>query len=335
MALVGPTGAVLFDQVLSQDSLHGNFGGVVPELACRAHAEILPALLQDAFSNVRIGYESLEALAVTRGPGLLGSLLVGIGFAKGLAVPRKLPIVGVDHIVAHLRATFKQPEDISGKSLGLVVSGGHTHLYRITTWPHLDQISQTVDDAAGEAFDKGAKLLGLPYPGGPSLERAAITNDRAVQALTRTPVRTDKPLDFSFSGMKTAFFHLVQKSGLSEKNIPNLAASLQSAITSHIIQRMEKALDEERPDRLLVGGGVSANEHLRAALKGLCASKNVVLCLSPRSLSRDNALTVALLGKELLEIGHYSTHPYVDLVPFTRSGYDSRRNRRTIRNVSA
>lgn len=334
MALVDSTGAILFDQVLSQDSLHHDFGGVVPELACRAHAEILPALLRETLSTANVRCDSLEALAVTRGPGLLGSLLIGIGFAKGLAFPGKLPIVGVDHIKAHLRATFKNDKEISGKSLGLVISGGHTHLYRVLAWPHIEQISQTVDDAAGEAFDKGAKLLGLPYPGGPHLERIAKSNDQPLLPLTRGPVRTDHPLDFSFSGMKTAFFHLVKKVGITEYTLSNLAASLQSAITAHVIQRMEKALDEEQPDHLLVGGGVSANMHLRDALQDLCESRKVIIHLSPRSLARDNALTVALLGRELLDLGQYSRYPYVDLVPFTRSGHDSRKGKRPSRKSS-
>ncbi len=334
MALVDSTGAILFDQVLSQDYLHRDFGGVVPELACRAHAEILPALLREALSTANIHFDSLDAMAVTRGPGLLGSLLIGIGFAKGLAFPRKLPIVGVDHIKAHLRATFKNAKEISGKSLGLVISGGHTHLYQVKAWPQIEQISQTVDDAAGEAFDKGAKLLGLPYPGGPHLERVAIANDRPLLPLTRGPIRTVHPLDFSFSGMKTAFFHLVQKVGVSESTLPNLAASLQGAITAHVIQRMEKALDEEKPDHLMVGGGVSANMHLRDALQDLCESRNVSIHLSPRSLARDNALTVALLGIDLLELGQYSRYPYVDLVPFTRSGQDTRKGKNPSRKSS-
>lgn len=324
MALVDKTGAVLFHHIHSQDYLHGAFGGVVPEVACRAHVEILPFLVKEAMKSGGLSYSDLSGIAVTQGPGLLGSLLTGISFAKGLASAYRLPIIGVDHVKAHLRAAIPFPDVLSGKSIGLVISGGHTHLYRVSDWPDLVKISQTVDDAAGEAFDKGAKLLGLAYPGGPSLQNEASKNTLPILSLTRKSIRTEGPIDFSFSGLKTAFALLVRKLGVTDETRPQLAASLQEAIVSHVMSRLERVIEAESPDHLLLGGGVSANSLLRAKVESLCMKNNLRIHLSPLSLARDNALMVARLGGELLHSGSYHPYPYFELVPYTRDRSDIR-----------
>ncbi|MHB8422528.1 MAG: tRNA (adenosine(37)-N6)-threonylcarbamoyltransferase complex transferase subunit TsaD [Leptospirales bacterium] len=329
VALVDKTGAILFHHTHSQDNLHRSYGGVVPEVACRAHVKMLPSLVREALQTASISPSDLSGIAVTQGPGLLGSLLTGISFAKGLASPDRIPIIGVDHIKAHLRASISSPDELGGKSIGLVISGGHTHLYRISSWPKLEKISQTVDDAAGEAFDKGAKLLGLPYPGGPSLQHEADKNIFPILSLTKRAVRTENALDFSFSGLKTAFALLVRKSGVTEENRPQLAASLQEAIVSHVMDRIERVFALETPDHLLVGGGVSANALLREKLKSLCREKGICLHLSPLELSRDNALMVANIGAEILLSGIFHPYPYFDLIPFTRDRSDCRSGKST------
>ncbi|MHB1287442.1 MAG: tRNA (adenosine(37)-N6)-threonylcarbamoyltransferase complex transferase subunit TsaD [Leptospirales bacterium] len=324
VALVDKTGAILFHHIHSQDSLHEAFGGVVPEVACRAHVETLPYLVKEAMKSGGLSYSDLSGIAVTQGPGLLGSLLTGISFAKGLASAYRIPIIGVDHVKAHLRAAIPSPDALSGKSIGLVISGGHTHLYRVSDWPDLVKISQTVDDAAGEAFDKGAKLLGLTYPGGPSLQREATKNTLPILSLTKKSIRTEGPIDFSFSGLKTAFALLVRKVGVSDETRPLLAASLQEAIISHVMSRLERVIEAESPDHLMLGGGVSANSLLRDRVESLCTKKNVRLHLSPLPLARDNALMVAMMGGELLHSGYYHSYPYHDLVPYTRDRSDFR-----------
>ncbi len=324
VALVDKTGAVLFHHIHSQDNLHESFGGVVPEVACRAHVETLPRLVQEALEKSSVSYADLSGIAVTQGPGLLGSLLTGISFAKGLASGYRLPIIGVDHIKAHLRASISSPETLHGKSVGLVISGGHTHLYRVSRWPNLVKIAQTVDDAAGEAFDKGAKLLGLPYPGGPSLQIEAQKNTLPILPLTKRAVRTEDPSDFSFSGLKTAFALLVRKLGVTDETRPQFAASLQEAIVSHVLNRLERVIEVESPDHLLLGGGVSANALLRKRVEELCAIRGVSLHLSSLSLARDNALMVARLGGELLSSGSFYPYPYYDLIPYTRDRSDHR-----------
>ncbi|MHB1927271.1 MAG: tRNA (adenosine(37)-N6)-threonylcarbamoyltransferase complex transferase subunit TsaD [Leptospirillum sp.] len=324
VALVDMTGAVLFHRIHSQENLHESFGGVVPEVASRAHVDVLPSLVREAFSVSRTRPGQLAGVAVTRGPGLLGSLLTGMAYAKGLAAPLKLPLIGVDHIGAHLRACVESADEIRGKAIGLVISGGHTHLFRIDKWPELILLSQTVDDAAGEAFDKGAKILGLSYPGGPSIQKEALRNTLPLLPLTRKNIRTESPWDFSFSGLKTAFALLVQKVGVTSLTRPQLAASLQQAIVSHVMDRMEKIVASESPDVLLVGGGVSANALLRSRLEELALTCGMDLCLSPIPLARDNALMIARHGRELYLAGQYFAYPYKALFPYPRDLSDVR-----------
>ena len=316
VALVDETGATLFLETLGQETLHERYGGVVPEVASRAHAQILPSLVQKAFQETNTDISELLAIAVTRGPGLSGSLLVGVSFAKGLAFPHEIPIVPVHHIIAHLRGAFDQISDLHGKTLGLVVSGGHTHLYDVTRWPKLKLISRTVDDAAGETFDKGGKLMGLPFPGGPAIERMASVNTRSILPLTKGPIRTEDPLNFSFSGMKTAFSLKLRQTihanagVLSCEDQSLWADSLQTAILDHLFSRITKVIEAESPDTFLLGGGVAINRALRTRMEKLCHQKGINLLMAPPKLCGDNALSIAMIGLDSMKQGLFSPFPY-------------------------
>ncbi len=319
MALVDETGATLFLETLGQETLHERYGGVVPELASRAHAQILPNLVSKAFQETGTGLSDLSAIAVTRGPGLSGSLLVGVSHAKGLAFSLKTPIVAVHHVVAHLRGAFGDVSDLRGKTLGLVVSGGHTHLYDVTCWPKLKGISKTVDDAAGETFDKGGKLMGLPFPGGPAIERMARENTRPTFPLTKGPIRTEDPLNFSFSGMKTAFSLKLrqalngQEGMLPPEDLPLWADSLQTAILDHLFSRITKVIESESPETFLLGGGVAINKVLRERMGALCQKKGINLLMAPPRLCGDNALSIALIGLDSIKQGIFTPFPYRDI----------------------
>lgn len=319
VALVDETGATLFLETLGQESLHERYGGVVPEVASRAHAQILPVLVQKAFQQTNTDITDLFAIAVTRGPGLSGSLLVGVSFAKGIAFPHSLPIVPVHHVIAHLRGAFDSTADLRGKTLGLVVSGGHTHLYDVTHWPKLKMISRTVDDAAGETFDKGGKLMGLPFPGGPEIERMARSNTRPVFPLTKGPIRTEDPLNFSFSGMKTAFSLKLRQVSistderLSSEDQSLWADSLQTAILDHLFSRIARVVEAESPNTFLLGGGVAINRVLRERMSALCQKKGIHLLMAPPKLCGDNALSIALIGLDSMRQGLFTPFPYREL----------------------
>jgi N6-L-threonylcarbamoyladenine synthase len=318
VALVDETGATLFLETLAQETLHERYGGVVPEVASRAHAQILPDLVSKAFKQTGTTFSDLFAIAVTRGPGLSGSLLVGVSFAKGLAFSHRIPIVPVHHVIAHLRGAFSQLSDLRGKTLGLVVSGGHTHLYDVTRWPKLKGIARTVDDAAGEIFDKGGKLMGLPFPGGPAIERMARANSRPTFPLTKGPIRTEDPMSFSFSGMKTAFSLKLRQAlngqrALPIEDQPLWADSLQTAILDHLFSRISKAVEAESPETFLLGGGVAINRVLRERMTALCQKKGINLLMAPPNLCGDNALSIALIGLDSMKQGLFTPFPYQGL----------------------
>ena len=317
VALVDLTGAILFQRSLSQCSLHAPFGGVVPELASRTHALHLPQLVDDAFRETGRDPSELSAAALTIGPGLSGGLLSAIAFLKGLCFFSKLPIIPVHHVRAHLRVAVNSVDEIPPDALGLVVSGGHSHLYRLNRWPNLELLARTVDDAAGEAFDKGAKALGLPYPGGPEIERMAARHEGPVDRLVKS-IHTPSPFDMSFSGLKTAFVSLVSREGAGPEKQAFLAATCQEAIIAHIIDRLGKALRHFCPPALLVGGGVAANGAFRRALEALCKTTGVALHVAPRPLCGDNAVMVALMGLEIFRSGQFSPFPYAEIGPRPR-----------------
>jgi N6-L-threonylcarbamoyladenine synthase len=287
-AVVTDAGAVL-SSIVSSQGVHDRFGGVVPEIASRHHLELVNAVVDDALRQAGCGLDDVGLVAVTQGPGLVGALLVGIATAKGLAAARRLPLAPVDHLQGHVAANFLAPEPIAPPFLCLLASGGHTLLVRVTERGGYEVLGRTLDDAAGEAFDKGARLLGLGYPGGPALSRLALAGDPSAFAFP-TAARVSG-LDFSFAGLKTALLYAVRDLGEAEtrRRAADLAASYEHAIVEALIARVERALAAEPGARLAIGGGVAANARLRERAAGL----GVDLKVPPPELCTDNAAMIA------------------------------------------
>ena len=276
--------------VISSQGVHDRYGGVVPEVASRHHLELIGVVVDDALAEAGISLDQVELIGVTQGPGLVAALLVGIATAKALAAVHRASLAPVDHLHGHVAAAFLAPSAFEPPFLSLVASGGHTMLARVLDrGPGFHVIGQTMDDAAGEAFDKGARLLGLGYPGGAALERLARDGDPAAFAF---PTANRMPgLDFSFAGLKTALLYKVRELGGAEaaSRRADLAASYQRAIVETLARRVERGLLETGLDRLSVGGGVAANGALRERLAAL----GVELDIPPRELCTDNAAMIA------------------------------------------
>lgn len=313
-ALVEDGWRVRSNVVASQHDLHAEYKGVVPELAGRAHVENLLPVVRRALSDASCTLDDVDAIAVGHRPGLIGSLLIGLTAAKALAWSRALPLIGVDHIHAHLYSSLlgvSPPDRPRFPALGLVVSGGHTSLYRLESPAHVTRLGATIDDAIGEAFDKAATILGLPYPGGPNLDRLARdpgANDRA-HTLPVARIAPDS-LDFSFSGLKTATMLAVRgdpqgdapprdASGLTHAQRRDIAASFQRAAVDAVILKLKRALARHPSPTLLVGGGVSANSRLRADLASFAASSSLDLRVPPMEFCVDNAAMIAGLAAHL------------------------------------
>jgi N6-L-threonylcarbamoyladenine synthase len=271
--------------VVSSQGVHDRYGGVVPEIASRHHLELVNAVVDDALRQAGTSLDGIERIAVTQGPGLVGALLIGVATAKALAASRRLPLSPVDHLQGHVAANYLQPDPIEPPFLCLIASGGHTLLARVTEYGSYERLGTTLDDAAGEAFDKGARLLGLGYPGGPALSRLAATGDRSAFEFP-TAARV-KGLDFSFAGLKTALLYKVRDLGPeeAERRKADLAASYEHAIVEALIARVERAA----PERLAIGGGVAANQLLRER----AAQLGVPVKIPPRELCTDNAAMIA------------------------------------------
>jgi tRNA N6-adenosine threonylcarbamoyltransferase len=287
-AVVTRAGEVRSNVIASQGLLHARYGGVVPEIASRHHVELIDAVTADALERAGIGLDEVGTVAVTHGPGLIGALLVGVSSAKALAAARRLPLVPVDHLHGHVVASTLGSEPIEPPYLCLVASGGHTFLARVEEPSSYEVLGQTLDDAAGEAFDKGARLLGLGYPGGPELDRLAGEGDPEAFDLPRA---TPGELDFSFSGLKTALLYKLRELGEAEadRRRADLAASYQRAIVDALVGRVRGALEREGLRRLAIGGGVAANSELRQAVRGL----EVPVWVPPVELCTDNAAMIA------------------------------------------
>jgi N6-L-threonylcarbamoyladenine synthase len=286
-AVVGGDGDVRSNVVASQGLLHARYGGVVPEVASRRHLELVDAVTADALERAHATLDDVDTVAVTRGPGLIGALLVGLSSAKALAAARRLPLTGVDHLHGHVVASTLGPDPIEPPYLCLVASGGHTFLARVDEPASYRVLGQTLDDAAGEAFDKGARMLGLGYPGGPELDRLARDGDPTAFDFPRA---APGELDFSFSGLKTALLYTVRDLGDSEaRRRADLAASYQRAIVDALVARTRAALEREGLPRLAVGGGVAANSELRRAVTEL----GVPAWVPPMDLCTDNAAMIA------------------------------------------
>jgi N6-L-threonylcarbamoyladenine synthase len=308
-AVLAPDGTILAERVLSQIADHAAFGGVVPEIAARAHLAALPALVEDALREAKLGFTDLAAIAATAGPGLIGGLLVGSGYARGAAIAAGLPYLAINHLEAHaLTARLPGLSDTQPDFpyLLLLLSGGHCQCVAVEGVGRHRLLGATLDDAVGEAFDKTAKLLGLPYPGGPALEAAARTGDASRYALPR-PMLHRPGCDFSFSGLKTAVAQLVaaQPSGpLPQQMAADIAASFQAAVTDILADRLQNAL-ALLPDAttIIVAGGVAANAAIRARLTEIAAKRGKNLIAPPLRLCTDNAVMVAWAGIERLRAG--------------------------------
>ncbi|MCX7381875.1 MAG: tRNA (adenosine(37)-N6)-threonylcarbamoyltransferase complex transferase subunit TsaD [Alphaproteobacteria bacterium] len=303
-AVLASDGTVLSELVLSQRD-HAGFGGVVPEIAARAHIAHLPALVGEAMAKAGLGYADLEAIAATSGPGLIGGLIVGSSFAKGIALAAGLPFIGINHLEAHA-LTARLTDGVAFPFLLMLVSGGHCQCVLVEAVGQYRRLGGTIDDAVGEAFDKVAKLLGLGWPGGPAVERLATTGDPRRFALPR-PLRGRAGCDFSFSGLKTAVAHLVAAyppGPLPARAAADIAASFQAAVAEVMADRAAHALAMAPDARaLVVAGGVAANASIRAALASEAVRTGVGFVAPPLRLCGDNAVMVAWAGIERLRLG--------------------------------
>ncbi len=283
-AVVERDGTIRSNVVASQGLLHARYGGVVPEIASRRHLELIDVVALDALERAEVTLDDVETVAVTRGPGLIGALLVGVSAAKGIAAARGLPLVPVDHLHGHVIASTLGEDPIEAPFLCLVASGGHTFLARVDDPATYTLLGQTLDDAAGEAFDKGARLLGLGYPGGPEVDRLAKQGDPLAFDFPRS---TPGELDFSFSGVKTSLLYTLRDN--PDASHADLAASYQRAIVEALVGRLAAALEAEGLERVAIGGGVAANSELRAAVREL----GVPVWTPPLALCTDNAAMIA------------------------------------------
>jgi N6-L-threonylcarbamoyladenine synthase len=284
---------VLSNVISSQAAAHANFGGVVPEVASRHHLELAGPVVEAALAEAGKTLDRVAAVAVTTGPGLIGALLVGVSTAKAIAAPRRLPLIAVDHLQGHVAANFLEPEPLEPPFLCLVASGGHTLLAGVRAHTGYELLGQTLDDAAGEAFDKVARMLGLGYPGGPALEKLAREGDPEAfempVAMGRNP-----GLDFSFSGLKTALVYRCRDLGPEavEARRADLAASFQAAAVAQLVAKLDRALKKGAWEAVALGGGVAANGALRDAVRALCERRGVDLKLVARELCTDNAAMI-------------------------------------------
>lgn len=299
VAILNEEAKVVSNIVSSQFKAHKPYGGVVPEIASREHLKNLPFVFEQALKEAKIGVKELSAIASTKGPGLLGSVLVGFSFAKALAYALGIPYFGINHIEAHLTSPWIEQKDVSFPSVILVVSGGHTHLFFVESFEKIFLISATRDDAAGEAFDKAGKKLKIPYPQGPIIDKLARKGD--AEAFKFTQPRMKKGIDFSFSGLKTAFIYTLEKSNLylekfDETNLPkwvyDILASYEKSIVYHLIDRIEKAIDLYKPKSVALTGGVAANTLLRKRFSEIAKKKGIYCSIPPLKYCTDNAAMV-------------------------------------------
>ena len=284
---------IISNLISSQAAAHAAFGGVVPEVASRHHLELTAPLVDAALAEAGIGLDDVEAVAVTAGPGLIGALLVGVSTAKAIAAARRLPLIPVDHLQGHVAANFLDPEPLEPPFLCLVASGGHTLLAGVRDHGGYELLGQTLDDAAGEAFDKSARLLGLGYPGGPALQKLAADGDPEAFEMPVAMAR-DPGLNFSFSGLKTALVYRCRELGPEgvAANRADLAASFQAAVVRQLTAKLKRALKKGDWEAVALGGGVAANGPLREAVAELCEERGVRLKLVPGALCTDNAAMI-------------------------------------------
>jgi N6-L-threonylcarbamoyladenine synthase len=304
---------VLSNVVASQVDLHAKYGGVVPEIASRAHIENLDGVVAEALDAAGVTPADIDAIAVTQKPGLVGSLLIGVTAAKTLSLCWGKPLIAVDHIRAHALSPAIVLDHDPWPAIALVVSGGHTSLYHVATPHDMTLLGQTTDDAAGEAFDKVATILNLPYPGGPHIDRIAKDADAAAVDFPRTMLGRES-LDFSFSGIKTAVLYHVNGSGktsggiekLGESEIADIAASFQEAVVDVLVAKTMRALDQTGLNTVAVSGGVAANSRLREKMRSACEDRGAEFHAAPLAYCMDNAAMIAAIGFHLYQAGCFA-----------------------------
>ncbi len=310
VALFSEEGTLIKDYVYSQVALHSPFGGIVPELASRKQLEILYPLVKRALEENNIKLSDLKAIAVTFGPGLIGSLLVGVTFAKALSLSLRIPLIAIDHLAAHLFSIFLESE-VPFPYLGLLISGGHTALFMVKDFDEYELLGHTRDDAAGEAFDKVAKLLGLPYPGGPIIDQLAQKGNASRYNLPR-PMLEENNFDFSFSGLKTAIYLLLKRE--QEISKEDLCASFQLALCEVLVEKTLRASRLLKVPNIVVAGGVSANSFLRRLFMERAERENIFF--PPLPYCTDNAAMVGFLGWVKWKKGDFAS---LEAEPYTRA----------------
>ncbi len=305
-AAILENGRILSNIVFSQVKSHRAYGGVVPEIAAREHLNRLPVVIDECLKKAKIGFDGIDAIAATYGPGLAGGLIVGLSYAKGLAFSLKKKFIGVNHLEAHLLSPFLENRDFDYPFLGLVVSGGHTNAYLAEGFGKYKLIGATRDDAAGEAFDKAAKMLGLPYPGGPSLAKAAKQGDPEKIVFPQAQMK-DRSFDFSFSGIKTSVLYYLQRNkGRIEKGEitkADIAAAIQKSITRAVSNKLRRIHKQYKVKNVSISGGVAANMYLREELEKLAGERGLKIFIPGMILCTDNAGMIAYAGWEYLKRG--------------------------------
>jgi N6-L-threonylcarbamoyladenine synthase len=319
---------LLADEVASSVAEHARFGGVVPEVASRAHLEAMLPTMKRALATAGVRLSDVDAIAVTAGPGLAGALLVGVAAAKGYAVAAEKPLYGVNHLAAHVAVDTLEHGALPAPAIALLVSGGHSSLLMVHDLAHtVTPLGASIDDAAGEAYDKVARLLGLPFPGGPPIDRAARSGDPAAIAfprgLTSPRDRTAHRFDFSFSGLKTAVARWVEARQRAGETVPvnDVAASFQEAVCDVLTAKAVEACLEHGVDTLVIGGGVAANSRLRALAEERCSAEGITLRVPRAKLCTDNGAMVAALGVHLVAAGRPASSlalPADSALPVTR-----------------
>lgn len=293
---------VLKSNVIASQKVHEAYGGVVPELASRAHQQNIVPVVSEALRQAGVKTDDLSAIAYTRGPGLLGSLHVGTSFAKGLAIGRQIPLIDVNHLHAHVLSHFIKVEETDKAPefpfLCLLISGGNSQIILVKSVYDMEILGKTIDDAAGEAFDKCAKVMGLPYPGGPHIDRYAAEGNPDAFHFSKPHI---PGYDYSFSGLKTSFLYTIRDSvkenpDFVENNLPDLCASLQKTIIDILLKKLKMAIKDTGVRHVAIGGGVSANSGVRAAVEKLCLEMGVTPWIPPRAFTTDNAAMVAIAG---------------------------------------
>ena len=312
-AAVYADGQILSNIIASQ-SVHEQFGGVVPELASRAHHQTISKTVKQALNEAGLVMSEIDSIAVTQGPGLMGSLLVGLSFAKGLSISYQKPLIGVNHIDAHLYANFIE-HDEKYPFTGLIVSGGHTRLVFVEEIFKHEILGKTLDDAAGEAFDKIGKILNLPYPAGPVIDKMSKEGNPDFHRFPRSMIK--KGLDFSFSGLKTSVLYYTQEKGeeFVRQNINDLCASVSAAITDVLTEKLKRAVKKKKTEHVMLAGGVSANSMLRAKVESLVKQLGVNLMIPSPQYCTDNAAMITITGALKARDGIYDG---VDIKPFAR-----------------